>query len=429
MPSPRYLKNYTDDQANIVLNNCAIPLQRGHLREPKDIYPDIQIPSSVAYTRYTIPLPFLVLLYEKTTVYVPPLSKKDLLLRWGTSIETVIALAQSGIVVPIIGRPTDYRASHFAPLLELKPPSLWARGVALLDRLGMNAALDERDCPLPIAEMAHVKPLRRKYSHYESGLRGEALTTRIKRELLLNYADLCIFGEQQLAESLGRLREPQQIVDRLLLANEIRTYPILFGLGGTANYDTRMLRAESGVARTLPNLTLIDKSKVIPGNLNLLFNGLGIDISHLTTNEIIEFHVSGNGARLRAAMAYFERRASKKLGSSAPITDSEQVIAAAAALEDVILNTARELSSPEFIRRASNTQRTSNVLLKVGSPALGGWLSHLAGASVFDGIGGGAIVQTFIIDPVKDKIVDAALVARFRPGLANLWRIAKARRR
>jgi hypothetical protein len=49
----------------------------------------------------------------------------------------------------------------------------------------------------------------------------------------------------------------------------------------------------------------------------------------------------------------------------------------------------------------------------------------MLGSSVLEGIGGGAVVQQLVIEPLREKIVDAAMVARFRPGLANLWRIAQ----
>jgi hypothetical protein len=425
MTSMRDLNDYVDEQASIVLADCAHILNRGYLTDPADLYPDIAIPSNVAYTRYTIPLPFLVLLYEKTSVFVPPLSEADLRKRWGTSLATVTALAQAGLIVPILARPTDYQASHFEPLLELRPPSLWARGVAMLDRLNMGSALVERDCPLPIESMAHVKRLRAKYSRYESGLRGEELTSRIKAELLLNYADLCIFGEYRLADSLASFRDPQQIVDRLHLANEVRTYPILFGLGGTANYDRRMLQAESLVAQTLPDSLPTSRSDILPSNLDLLFKGIDINIHTLTADDIISFHSSGQGSRLRSAMAYFERQAAARTITQTYSSEVEQLIASTSALEQVIRETAQELSSPAFIRKANSTQRALGLVLRVGSPALGGWLSHLAGYPVLEGVGGGAIVQQLVIEPLRDKVIDAGMIARFRPGLANLWRISK----
>ena len=431
MPTSKTLQNYADDEASVVLSHCNDVVERGYIRDPHDMYPDIRRPQSISYARQSVPLTVLLLLYERTAVFVPPLSKSDLRIRWNTPLRTVIELAQRDIVIPIIGRPTDYSAAHFDPLLEIRPPSLWARGVALLDRLGMGSALDEDECPLPIQNMAHGKVLRQKYERYQAGISGEELTQRIKGELLLNYADLCIFGEHQLAESFAQYQDPQMITDRLFLANEVRTYPVLFGLGGTANYDRSSLRMDAFTAKTLPTFIASTRQQMVPSNLNVLLRGLGIEISKMRAKDISDFHLSGDGARLRAAVKYFEAEAKKaaaKTSSEHGLNEEEELFEAARKLEMLIAAASKEVASPSFIRQAQRLQGSPNVVLRIGSPALGGWLAQLPGVSVLQGIGGGTILKQLVPAPMRERIVDAALTARFQPGLANLWSIAQRRR-
>jgi hypothetical protein len=398
--------------------------RRGSIEEAADIYPDINQAKHMSYARTPLPLMFSVLLYERTVIFVPPMSKEDLEQRWGLPLDQLLELARAGLVQPIIGHTLDYAADHFDGLVEIRPPSLWARGLTVLDHLGMGSALDERECPLPIGEMANLNTLRFKYRKYFPGLDGADLSDRIKRELLTNYADLCIFGEQRLADSLQYSGSAQQVADRLILANEVRTYPILFGMGGTANYDTRSLRRDAKAHDTLSPLPR-RRRNIIPGNLDLLFSGMGIVISAMGARDLIDFHASGNGQLLRRAMAHFERQAHKVSAGSRSEADHDRFVELAATLESIIRSVSRELASPSFVKKARRIEQASRAILKVGSPAVGAWLGHMLGSSVLEGIGGGAVVQQLVIEPLREKIVDAAMVARFRPGLANLWRIAQ----
>jgi hypothetical protein len=424
------LARYHDEEAALVLARSQEAISRGFISAPTDMYPDLVEVSQTSYVRRPLPLSFLLLLYERTVVFVPPLGKKALETRWGLSVERFIEFAQAGIIQPIIGHATDYGDPHFDALLDGKPPSLWARGLAIVEALGMMDTLTERGCPLPVAEMAMLPNLRRKYERRYRRIDSDTLTERIKQEILTNYADLAIFGEREFADGLADVGTSTEIMDRLLLANEVRTYPVLFGLGGTANYDTELLREEADTATTLNFPEMHRSAFVIPSSLTLLARGLGIDLGRISAHEVREFHISGDGQRLRRAMEYFEREAHSLTQVPVSTTDPTRLLEVAAELQRQVDTAAKELSAPQFTRTARRIDKTVHASLTIGMPAIGGALSHIAGASVFEGAIGGSVAQQFLKDRTAkalQRTADLSLAARFNPGLANLWRIVARR--
>lgn len=423
MISPRKLAAYDDDEGTLVLSQCAVAISRGHIELPSDLYPDLPVVKCTAYTRTPLPLSFLVFLYDRTIIFVPPASREDLEQRWGMSFEAVVTLARAGILQPIIRQAVDYGAPHFEPLLETRPPALFSRGVSLLDRLGLGNTLVENECPLPVSDIARLPALRRKYQTYYPQLTSEELTERIKREVLVNYADLWIFGEGELADSLQHFKDAHEIAQRLFLANEVRTYPTLFGMGGTANYDREFLSSESSIFAGLDFARNKKEARIIPDSLPLLLTGLNINVREVGAETVIQFHQSGYGEKLRNAMSYFESKAHKVNKVKGESLTRQELLDVASDLQRIITAAAKELSSPQFARQARRLENATRLTLRVGSPALGGWLGHVVGASILEGIGGASILEQLIVEPKKDKIVDAVLSARFNPGLANLWRI------
>jgi hypothetical protein len=43
-------------------------------------------------------------------------------------------------------------------------------------------------------------------------------------------------------------------------------------------------------------------------------------------------------------------------------------------------------------------------------------------------VGGMTLFKTAVVDPARQVLTDRIVSARFRPGLANLWRISRRRR-
>ena len=222
--------------------------EKGKVSAVSDIYPDIGIPETLTFRSGRIPLSHLLLLYEKVVLFIPPSQPEILKEKWSVPFKTVMELCEQDRIIPLIGHATDYSAPHFEPLFKLKNlPSVWARGLTLLIELGYGDKLIERNCSLPIAKMANVKFVIEKYKHHFPTLTKKELNETIKRELLTFYADLWLFGEGKLADclGLGNENDPEKIAERLFLTNELYTYPILFGLGGTANYNLQTFQSPS----------------------------------------------------------------------------------------------------------------------------------------------------------------------------------------
>jgi len=126
-------------------------------------------------------------------------------------------------------------------------------------------------------------------------------------------------------------------------------------------------------------------------------------------------------------MAYFEAKARKAGKRNADDVSQQELLDIASDLQRRVGDAARELSSPPFARRANRVENAARLTLRVGSPALGGLLGHIVGPSILEGIGGASVLEQLLIEPKKDKVVDAVMAARFNPGLANLWRITSSK--
>jgi hypothetical protein len=429
MTSRQRLIRYDDEQARLVLSRSQEAVRRGHLVGVADLYPDFSLGNDVAYTRAPIPLGFLVFLYETIVVFVPPASKAELEARWQLPMDVAVDLIRAKIIQPIIGQATEYGADHFGPILEMNPPSLFVRGKALLDELGMGHTLDERFCPLPVKDMARLPAVVDKYRKYFPEYQGDELDKRVRREILTNYADLWIFGEGHFADTLAKLGDPTRIMSSLLLANEVRTYPMLFGMGGTANYDRHLLMDERGLYSDVGTqaLRVSDRAALVPDSLPLMLGGIGIDIRNFNAQEVIDFHISNDGRLLRRAVRSFEDEA-KQYTIGASRSSVEEVWDRAAQLQRAITDAARELQSPGFIRKARDTETRTQMVLRVGTPAIGGLLGHLITSSAVDAVGfalGAAALDQYLFAPLRARVTNLVLSARFHPGLANLWQLRR----
>jgi hypothetical protein len=400
---------------------------RGYVRDYSDLYPDSDIEGTVAYARSLVPLPFLLLLYDNVALFVPPLDQQSLERRWGVSINRVAELARAGIVHPLIGHPVDYAGDEFAPLLELTPPSVWARGVGLLEAMSLQDTLDEQQCPLPIDAMALLPELRERFGPYLRDPSDEALTARIKTELLTNYADLWVFGQGELADALAREKEPGMVARRLFAVNEALTYPSLFGFGGTANYDRRDI-ARRGLVDDLAIVAEGYEPKLVPRPLNVLLQGVGIRIEDMTVTDIQAFRNSGDGALLRSALAEFEKEASARLRAEG-VTPT--LFDAAERLEDVIREAARTLTSVVLSEEVKTERRRIELVFRAGGVAAADLLGRYMGLPFADLVallGGVSAVDAFVPSEWRERALELRLDQKLSPGLANLWKIAEHQR-
>jgi hypothetical protein len=421
-----WLLRYEEEDAERALSVAGGVLKRGRLERPQDLYPELKLPHLVGYSRAPVPLPLLVLLYDVVVVYVPPSSQSRLEAKWGLPFEDFVDLARAGLVQPLIGHPPDYSAQYFKPLLEERPPSLWARGYGMLCALGLEATLSPDECPLPVSEIAQLKPARLKYSRQFPALSQDELTARIEREVLTNYADLWIFGEGELADALALHREPMTTFGALLTVNEVRTYPTLFGMGGTANYDLDTLRAEAVMLETFGAEPPRDV-RVVPQNLDILLRGVGVDVGQVTANDLIELHASGGAERLRRAMSDFEHEAQD--ATEAAGSDLDLYLGAAETLQDRLKQVGDELLKPETKKRLGDVDRRTRYTVRAGLPALGAGLGAMLG-SLPGAVAGGAIgnlAERILPDAAVDHLAERVNSKLFSPGVANLWRMSRKR--
>jgi hypothetical protein len=344
------------------------------------------------------------------------------------SLEAIVQLSHSGFVQLLIGHPTDYGSKHFEQLLELKPPSIWARGLGLLRALGMEEKLEQARIDLPLRQITSLAWVRRRWRRHFPRASEAQLTENILREISTQYADLWVFGLGDMAKGLAQLRNPSKIAQGLFLANEVRTYPVLFGLGGTAHYDSAKLSEPSLLSSLVSGQR--PPRVIVPSELQILMKGIGIDADRLSARDIIEFHGSGCGRHLRLAMSSFSAEA-HGLVTANEETSLDRVFSAAAKLQDKILDANRVLADPVFRKSARSTRERVHWLLRAGGLALGAGVASLLGADWLAMLGpsgvGAAVVDKLVPEGLRQKIITTSIAQQFSPAIAHLWRIVETR--
>jgi hypothetical protein len=420
------IADYEAKQAAALRSSASALVLHRRVRDYKDLYPDVQISSNdVSYCRGLNPLPFLLLMYEKVALFIPALPQAELEQRYQLSLPSIYELCDFGLIQPVISVPQDYDTPHLSDLLSIGAPSVWARGLQAVSVLGMQEVLDERACPLPISEMARSPSILTKFNRRYPQHDASSVHEIVKHDLLVNYADLAIFGHRSLADSLVSYKEPRQIASMLYLLSETLTYPHLFGFNGTANYDALSIQQDP---EFIQKDTLELHSVEVPFNkreLDIFLRGIGLKLSTLDTKQIVAFHKSGDGARLRTAVKHFEQEA-KKITSNEQ-ADLSNVFGAEENLKTMLLEAARTVSSLDFVRRAERADNTVDYLFRGGTIAVGAFAGHPWGQSVVGGLagllGGGAIMSQLLLPAVKERLLDGARKLYLKPGLANLWSV------
>jgi hypothetical protein len=418
------LREYEFRELGYISDNSAAVVERGRIVGAQDLYPDLSWPKNIAFPRGRVPLPILFLLHEKLVLYVPPASRSVLERRWGMSMATITQLAREGFVQPLIGHAPDYHSKHFEELLELQPPSVWARGLGLLRALGMEETLERASVDLPIGRIASLAWVRERWKRHFPEATERELTGKIRREVSTQYADLWIFGHEGIARGLAHLETPSRIAQALFLANETRTFPLLFGLGGTAHYDIVKVRAEPSL---LDSEVGTSQRVVVPSELGILLKGMGIDLDTLSAKDIVEFHATGCGAHLRHALSDFGSEAEQLVKSEEKTTD--RLFESAARLQDAIKEANVLLADPEFRQAANRTQTRVQWLLRAGGLAVGAWVGNVLQAGWLEMLVtaeiGMKIVEKLVPEEWRDKVVNTSVAQQFSPGIAHLWRVVE----
>src|SRR5699024_8450901 len=123
-------------------------------------------------------------------------------------------------------------------------------------------------------------------------------------DISVMYADMCIFGYEHEAQEMGKFLDPQKAYESLQVFNEAITYPVLFGLNSRPTYNPDKL--ENSLSKLYINPQFNIPPIPIPPDLEVLLQGIGIDIETITLEDIIKYRQDGLGVALREALRSFE---------------------------------------------------------------------------------------------------------------------------
>lgn len=424
---------FHEEQMQQVLQNREVLSQQGYVKDYKDIYPDvyqrIKDKKGVAYIRGSVPVKLMALLYDVVIVYIPPIAKTQLekrfcLNKW----EELISLCQQGIIIPIIGKAEYYTANHFNDLFKnmpIKPYSLWARGIGLLDVFGMSNTLEIAKNILPVGAISSDDAIFRKWEKEYPGRTEDFIKSRIQDDIAVQYADLCIFGCKAEAESLLSL-SPSDLYKNLKLLNEVRTYPILFGLESQANFDRKRLSTIS----TMPIKPKYYIPQALPEQeLEILFQGIGINIDDVSVNDIISYHNDGLGKRLRSALSYFNNYCDHKISNSEEM-DLAQVYRRAEDFQTELRQAIADLTSGQYYKKMDKQVAVTTKILQIGAVVAGAAVATnpLSNQAVSVAAIAGGIVPS-IIGEIPETV--AEILVKFSARnlnskfVANMWSARK----
>lgn len=423
---------YHEEQMDKIKQNQESLLKQGYVKGYRDVYPDIyqRIHShkGVAYIRGSVSVKLMAILYDTVIVYIPPLSKKQLETRFYLKDwSELIALCQHGIVIPIIGKAENYTSSHFDDLfnnLPDKPYSLWARGLGLLDVFGMSNTLQIAKEVMPVDAIASNEAIFKKWAKKYNNRNEKLIKAKIIDDIAVQYADLCIFGCKNEAESLLSL-PPDELYKKLKLLNEVRTYPILFGLESQANFERNKLAAVS----TMPIKPQYYIPQALPENeLEILYRGIGIDIDDVSIADIVMYHNDGLGKKLRSALTYFNEYCDTKISRTEQM-DLTQVYVRAETFQRQLKDAISDLNCKNYYLELDRAQRTITKVLQIGTIAAGAMIATNPDASqllsVTSVVATGASIVEAVPESVADVLVKFTAQGVHSKFVANMWSARK----
>lgn len=423
---------FHQEQMDMIKQNRENLTKQGYVKGYRDVYPDVyeRIHSNkgVAYIRGNVSIKLMAILYDTVIVYIPPLSKKQLEARFYLkNWNELIILCQHGIVIPIIGKAENYTASHFDDLFHktpTKPYSLWARGLGLLDVFGMGNTLEIAREVMPVDAIADDEVIYKKWAKKYNNRDEAFVKTKIKDDVAIQYADLCIFGCKNEAESLLSL-PPRSLYNNLKLLNEVRTYPILFGLESQANFDHNKLATIS----TMPIKPQYYIPQSLPEDeLEILYRGIGIDVDDVSITDIVEYHNDGLGKRLRSALSYFSDYCDTKISKTEQM-DLTQVYSRAEAFQRELKDAINDLNSNNYYLKLDQSQRAITKVLQIGTVAAGAIIVTSPDASqvlsVASVVASGFSIIGAVPESIADILVDLGARSIHSKFIANMWSAKK----
>jgi len=419
-----FFEEYHHKQKQIIESIAARLTNQKIVKHYSDVYPDLynKIGSNrgIAYIRGSVPLKLVSLIYDTVIVFIPPISKEKIESRFQLKYGDFIRLCQQNIVIPILGDVFNYTDDHFKEIFDLpsSPPSLWARGLGLLDVFGMNDCLEFAKGKLPVEKIVNDKKVLKYYDNYNR----KNIKERIRKDVALFYADLCIFGCESDIEIIKEFSEPSEIYESLEMMNEIKTYPILFGLGSQPNYNPDKMRKivlENKKFKQLP----------IPDELGILLDGIGINAGSISVDEIIKYHQTDLGKHLRNALSSFNEYCNEKLQYKKSL-DIYTYCDKAELFQTKLKEAINELTFRKW-SSLDNTQRAITNIIKCGGISIGGIpavpaicdgdISQIAMASVPLVFCSLVSLASFFPEMVASKIMKLGVNIGCSGVLANMW--------
>ena len=226
------------------------------------------------------------------------------------------------------------------------------------------------------------------------------------------------------AESLLALN-PHDLYKNLKLLNEVRTYPILFGLESQANFEHSKLATVS----TMPIKPQFYIPQALPEDeLEILYRGIGIDVDNVSVTDIIAYHNDGLGKKLRSALTYFSDYCDTKIGKAEKI-DLTQVYTRAEVFQKELKEAINELNCNNYYLELDRSQKAITKVLQIGTVAAGAIIATDPDASQVLSVASVVAAGMSIIEAVPDSIANV-LVKFGAQGIhskfvANMWSARK----
>lgn len=416
-----FLREYELKESSIIDKIRLLSSHNRFITKACDLYPDIDISGSIVYPRGNIPMKLLLLFYDKIIIFVPPANKLYFKNKYGLSFDDFLTLCRKKIIFPIIAHPTDYINDDFEELFELNPPSMWARGISLVNIFGMD--FNEAERKLPLKRISAFKNVRKQWRRYYPDLSEEQLTQNIIRELSTLYADLEIFGYKNVLDNLVDLKIPEsQLVYYLKSLNELLTYPHLFGLGGTPIIDYK--RTKEKFFYSFP----IDMRKesipdIITPSLRYILEDFDIYINDLSISQLIEYHQENYAIKMREAINDLQM-STKKIFSSDIIsleTIYQKAEKVKSSLDDfhqrIGADISRKLKSVEL--EVANEISLSN--LSFGNFLIENQYGYNVDASYLSKYN--LSINDLLPSDIQRIVSKQVIAERFSPSVATLWEI------
>lgn len=292
----------------------------------------------------------------------------------------------------------------------------------MLDAFGMSDRLRVAREALPITKMIDdaqiIRNLQKRLKKSDSN-NTDVIRAKIEHEVSLMYADLCIFGCESDAYSLSNL-EPFEIYKHLRLMNEIKTYPILFGLESQPNYNFDKLSTVKGIQSS----EQFNPLPVPKNELEILFSGIGINIDNVSVEEIIKYHTDGLGKQLRGALVSFNKHCNKILKHKEKV-DEITIYERAELFQKLLKNAIGDLTPNKF-SKIDRTYNNITRMFRIGSVAVGAALPFAIDPTnpLFYTIslgGSGVTIALSVPDKLAEFITKLEVRGFQSKFVANMW--------